>query len=251
MAVPPMIGQPEALILYSGAQKAFSEHEKALGALGTASYLGSDAGLARCTTSRCSPPSTACFRRHPRLRTDRFGKGPGRKIPANADRLARRRHGLAARHGASTAGTTAAMSSRFSKAGQSFSDGRSQGRLLHTPEPFDNLEERMNVTAFSSPSSSSIDPTSCRRLSISRGLSSFWRTCRRSPKPDRMLNRRGNGSQQRRFLFPRQAGLERHVPSGAIPSQNLLNRFLQRSRAKPGRESLRGINFEEVAVRGV
>jgi hypothetical protein len=26
----------------------------------------------------------------------------------------------------------------FSKAGQSFSDGRSQGRLLHTPEPFDN-----------------------------------------------------------------------------------------------------------------
>jgi hypothetical protein len=84
MAVPPMIGQPEALILYSGAQKAFSEHEKALGALGTASYLAATPGWRRCTTSRCSPPSTACFRRHPRLRTDRFGKGPGRKIPANA-----------------------------------------------------------------------------------------------------------------------------------------------------------------------
>jgi 3-hydroxyisobutyrate dehydrogenase-like beta-hydroxyacid dehydrogenase len=46
MAVPPMIGQPEALILYSGAQKAFEAHEKALGALGTAQYLGRDAGLA-------------------------------------------------------------------------------------------------------------------------------------------------------------------------------------------------------------
>lgn len=46
MAVPPMIGQPEALILYSGSQKAFTAHEKALGALGTAQYLGGDAGLA-------------------------------------------------------------------------------------------------------------------------------------------------------------------------------------------------------------
>jgi 3-hydroxyisobutyrate dehydrogenase-like beta-hydroxyacid dehydrogenase len=46
MAVPPMIGQPEALILYSGAQKAFAAHEKALGALGSAKYLGDDAGLA-------------------------------------------------------------------------------------------------------------------------------------------------------------------------------------------------------------
>lgn len=46
MAVPPMIGQPEALILYSGSQQAFTAHEKALAALGTAQYLGSDAGLA-------------------------------------------------------------------------------------------------------------------------------------------------------------------------------------------------------------
>jgi hypothetical protein len=37
------------------------------------------------------------------------------------------------------------------KPDNTFSDGRSQGRRLHTPEPFDNLEERMNVTAFSSP----------------------------------------------------------------------------------------------------
>lgn len=46
MAVPPMIGQSEALILYSGSREAFAAHEKALGALGTAHYLGSDAGLA-------------------------------------------------------------------------------------------------------------------------------------------------------------------------------------------------------------
>lgn len=46
MAVPPMIGQAEALILYSGAQKAFEMHETTLGALGAAKYLGNDAGLA-------------------------------------------------------------------------------------------------------------------------------------------------------------------------------------------------------------
>lgn len=46
MAVPPMIGQPEALILYSGSQKAFAANETVLAALGTAQYLGSDAGLA-------------------------------------------------------------------------------------------------------------------------------------------------------------------------------------------------------------
>jgi 3-hydroxyisobutyrate dehydrogenase-like beta-hydroxyacid dehydrogenase len=46
MAVPPMIGQPDALILYSGSQKAFAAHEKVLGALGRTHYLGSDAGLA-------------------------------------------------------------------------------------------------------------------------------------------------------------------------------------------------------------
>jgi 3-hydroxyisobutyrate dehydrogenase-like beta-hydroxyacid dehydrogenase len=46
MAVPPMIGQAEALILYSGAHAAFEAHGKALGALGAARYLGDDAGLA-------------------------------------------------------------------------------------------------------------------------------------------------------------------------------------------------------------
>jgi 3-hydroxyisobutyrate dehydrogenase-like beta-hydroxyacid dehydrogenase len=46
MAVPPMIGQAEALILYSGAQAAFEAHEQKLGALGAARYLGEDAGLA-------------------------------------------------------------------------------------------------------------------------------------------------------------------------------------------------------------
>jgi 3-hydroxyisobutyrate dehydrogenase-like beta-hydroxyacid dehydrogenase len=46
MAVPPMIGQPGALILYSGAQPAFAAHENTLRALGAARYLGEDAGLA-------------------------------------------------------------------------------------------------------------------------------------------------------------------------------------------------------------
>ena len=46
MAVPPMIGQAEALILYSGTQTAFEAHKQKLGALGTAKYLGEDAGLA-------------------------------------------------------------------------------------------------------------------------------------------------------------------------------------------------------------
>lgn len=46
MAVPPMIGQPEALILYSGSKVAFEANETVLAALGTAQYLGSDAGLA-------------------------------------------------------------------------------------------------------------------------------------------------------------------------------------------------------------
>lgn len=46
MAVPPMIGQAEALILYSGAHAAFDAHGKTLGALGAARYLGGDAGLA-------------------------------------------------------------------------------------------------------------------------------------------------------------------------------------------------------------
>jgi 3-hydroxyisobutyrate dehydrogenase-like beta-hydroxyacid dehydrogenase len=46
MAVPPMIGQAKAVILYSGAHAAFKMHGKMLGALGTARYLGDDAGLA-------------------------------------------------------------------------------------------------------------------------------------------------------------------------------------------------------------
>jgi hypothetical protein len=39
------------------------------------------------------------------------------------------------------------------QADNTFCDGRrrSQRRLLHAPEPFENLEERMNITAFSSP----------------------------------------------------------------------------------------------------
>lgn len=46
MAVPPMIGRPEALILYSGAQDAFAAHEQTLGSLGSALYLGEDPGIA-------------------------------------------------------------------------------------------------------------------------------------------------------------------------------------------------------------
>ncbi len=46
MAIPPMIGQPEALLLYSGSKNAFDTHRKELDSLGTSKYLGSDAGLA-------------------------------------------------------------------------------------------------------------------------------------------------------------------------------------------------------------
>lgn len=46
MAVPPMIGQPEALILYSGAHDAFETHRTVLDSLGTSKFLGEDAGLA-------------------------------------------------------------------------------------------------------------------------------------------------------------------------------------------------------------
>jgi 3-hydroxyisobutyrate dehydrogenase-like beta-hydroxyacid dehydrogenase len=46
MAIPPMIGQPEALLLYSGSQQAFGAHQKVLDSLGTSKYLGGDAGLA-------------------------------------------------------------------------------------------------------------------------------------------------------------------------------------------------------------
>ncbi|MGY6650672.1 NAD(P)-binding domain-containing protein [Amycolatopsis sp. TRM77291] len=46
MAVPPMIGRPEALVLYSGSKSAFDQHEGLLGRLGGSRYLGTDAGLA-------------------------------------------------------------------------------------------------------------------------------------------------------------------------------------------------------------
>jgi 3-hydroxyisobutyrate dehydrogenase-like beta-hydroxyacid dehydrogenase len=46
MAVPPMIGGPHALILYSGSRQAFDAHAGRLDALGSRKYLGEDAGLA-------------------------------------------------------------------------------------------------------------------------------------------------------------------------------------------------------------
>ncbi|MFE3444115.1 NAD(P)-dependent oxidoreductase [Nocardia sp. NPDC059180] len=46
MAVPPVIGTADALILHSGPQSDFQAHEPALAALGTVSYLGADHGLA-------------------------------------------------------------------------------------------------------------------------------------------------------------------------------------------------------------
>lgn len=46
MAIPPMIGQPEALLLYSGSKDAFDGHQREFESLGTGKYLGSDAGLA-------------------------------------------------------------------------------------------------------------------------------------------------------------------------------------------------------------
>jgi len=46
MAVPPMIGGPEALVLYSGSGAAFAAHEPVLESLGAARYLGEDPGLA-------------------------------------------------------------------------------------------------------------------------------------------------------------------------------------------------------------
>ena len=46
LAFPSMIGGPQALLLYSGAQQTFSAHEPTLTTLGGASYLGTDPGLA-------------------------------------------------------------------------------------------------------------------------------------------------------------------------------------------------------------
>ncbi|WP_207934439.1 NAD(P)-binding domain-containing protein [Actinomadura sp. KC06] len=46
MAVPPMIGGPDALVLYSGDETAFEENRALLGALGRPQFLGGDPGLA-------------------------------------------------------------------------------------------------------------------------------------------------------------------------------------------------------------
>lgn len=46
MAVPPMIGGPDAMTLYSGDPDAFAEHQDTFGALGTALHLGADPGIA-------------------------------------------------------------------------------------------------------------------------------------------------------------------------------------------------------------
>jgi 3-hydroxyisobutyrate dehydrogenase-like beta-hydroxyacid dehydrogenase len=46
MAVPAMIGQAVAQLLYSGSQEAFVAHRDTLSHLGTSSYLGNDPGLA-------------------------------------------------------------------------------------------------------------------------------------------------------------------------------------------------------------
>ncbi|MEV0765550.1 NAD(P)-binding domain-containing protein [Nocardia sp. NPDC050435] len=46
MAVPPVIGTAEAVLLYSGPRADFETHEPTLAALGTASHLGDDHGLA-------------------------------------------------------------------------------------------------------------------------------------------------------------------------------------------------------------
>ncbi|NDL55938.1 NAD(P)-dependent oxidoreductase [Phytoactinopolyspora mesophila] len=46
MAIPSMIGGPGALVLYSGSRAAFEAHEETLGAMGAATFVGDDAGLA-------------------------------------------------------------------------------------------------------------------------------------------------------------------------------------------------------------
>ncbi len=46
LAFPSTIGGPEAFLLYSGAQDAFTAHEPTLAALGGPAYLGADPGLA-------------------------------------------------------------------------------------------------------------------------------------------------------------------------------------------------------------
>lgn len=46
MAVPPMIGRPDALILYSGSESAYRSHRPLLDQLGTSRFLGGDPGFA-------------------------------------------------------------------------------------------------------------------------------------------------------------------------------------------------------------
>lgn len=46
MAVPPAIGGPEAMLLYSGSRDGFEAHRPTLSHLGASTYLGADAGLA-------------------------------------------------------------------------------------------------------------------------------------------------------------------------------------------------------------
>ena len=46
MAIPPMIGTPEAMLLYSGASVVYETHRDALELLGSAHYFGEDAGMA-------------------------------------------------------------------------------------------------------------------------------------------------------------------------------------------------------------
>ncbi|WP_433331685.1 NAD(P)-dependent oxidoreductase [Spirillospora sp. CA-294931] len=46
MATPPMIGRPEAFIVYSGSRSGFDEHAATLEVLGAARYVGDEPGLA-------------------------------------------------------------------------------------------------------------------------------------------------------------------------------------------------------------
>jgi len=58
MAVPPMIGDPGALTLYSGSPAAFRTHRDTLAALGTARHLGDDVGLVHIHIRRHSTAIT-------------------------------------------------------------------------------------------------------------------------------------------------------------------------------------------------
>jgi 3-hydroxyisobutyrate dehydrogenase-like beta-hydroxyacid dehydrogenase len=60
MAVPPMIGDPAALTLYSGSPAAFETHRDTLASLGTARHLGADVGLAALHDIALLSACTAC-----------------------------------------------------------------------------------------------------------------------------------------------------------------------------------------------